>query len=140
MQQSLHHLPNLYGMASPWSPVHQCNIYDNLGKYPIIHIAYIFLPLFYSKVECGKSCLARYDDGVWYKATIQWVIITYIPLRVYFSLQGSYWSWKTWKVLKYNNLTVIYRPHHKINSAFHLLPRKLLKQTWAKSLQTKQQV
>ena len=44
MQQSLHHLPNLYGMVSP-SPVHQCNIYDNLGKYPIIHIAYIFLPL-----------------------------------------------------------------------------------------------
>lgn len=25
----------------------------------------------FSKVECGKSCLARYDDGVWYKATIQ---------------------------------------------------------------------
>ena len=27
------------------------------------------------------------------------------------------------------DLTVIYRPHHKINSAFHLLPKKLLKQT-----------
>ncbi|XP_078366320.1 zinc finger CCCH-type with G patch domain-containing protein-like [Oculina patagonica] len=25
----------------------------------------------FSQVQCGQSCLARYDDGVWYKATIQ---------------------------------------------------------------------
>lgn len=25
----------------------------------------------FSKVQCGQLCLARYDDGVWYKATIQ---------------------------------------------------------------------
>lgn len=25
----------------------------------------------FSQVQCGQQCLARYDDGVWYKATIQ---------------------------------------------------------------------
>lgn len=49
----------------------------------------IFFGLLLSQVQCGQLCLARYDDGVWYKATIQWVFIerTLLYLSFTFSLR-----------------------------------------------------
>ncbi|KAJ7334369.1 hypothetical protein OS493_014680 [Desmophyllum pertusum] len=54
----------------------KCRFDDDACRYSHGHVLSVedlmpFKEPDFSQVQCDQSCLARYDDGVWYKATIQ---------------------------------------------------------------------
>ncbi|XP_068695320.1 zinc finger CCCH-type with G patch domain-containing protein-like [Montipora foliosa] len=63
-------------MPCPYFLESKCRFSENTCRYSHGYLVSVedlmpFKEPDFSQVQCGQLCLARYDDGVWYKATIQ---------------------------------------------------------------------